>query len=141
MQIQLAPNGWILSFNCLQFIFSHFFFFFLLCPTLLPSQITLTCSLFSLFVVSSVLPACCSFSCVYFPAVDALFLAFYLFSCGVCKGKRGEREKWKIKCGKMIISLSLTTVFSYSLPSCALISLTLVTDCPHSFISSMFPEI
>lgn len=101
-------NGWMPSiFPCLQFIFS----LLLCCSLSLPSQITLTCSLFSLFVVSSVLPACLPvvvcrvyILCCCRRSFSSSSSRFYLFSCGVCE--RGK--KWKIKSGKMIISLSLS---------------------------------
>jgi hypothetical protein len=65
-----------------------------------PSQIALTCSLFSLFVVSSV-------SCL--PVVCAHFF-LYLF---VEKKRQRRGETWKMKCGKMIIS-STTLLYTFN---------------------------
>lgn len=128
-------HPFFLAFN----LFSHFFFFIVFLLSL-PSQITLTCSLFSLFVVSSVLPACLPvvvcrvyILCCCRRSLSLFFLLLFIFMWCVRK-----RKKWKIKCGKMIISLSLSPARYVQLffsPLSALISLTLVTDCPHSFIS------
>lgn len=93
-------------FPCLQFIFS-----LLLCSLSLSSIsdninmliVLIVCRVISLaclpVVVCRVYILCCCRR-----SLSSSSSHFYLFSCGVCE--RGK--KWKIKCGKMIISLSLS---------------------------------